>query len=51
MGVYRRLIIEFGGGGGFLGIGYDRSNVYGLVDSYVFLIEILLVDDWSKIRK
>lgn len=45
LGVYRRPIIESGGGGGPSGTGYDRSNAHGPADSYVPPTETLSADD------
>lgn len=45
LGVYRRPIIESGGGGGPSGTGYDRSNAHGPADSYVPPTEALSADD------
>ena len=42
--MFRRPLVESGGGGGASGTGYDRSNAHGPGDSYVPPTETLSDD-------
>ena len=44
LGIYRRPIIDSGGGGAPSGTGYDRSNAHGPADSYVPPTETVSAD-------